>query len=173
MSALGYADDTEVDAAGGDISRVFCEDADAVAGGGTYCSPAVASSSPFAATLPRPSFAAAFATPEPDAWCFQVAKVCSSRPADTLLLDSGADEHICRPTFAADTVVDQPAEGGVLRDVQGNALEQHGSKRVALIVGPPACERPASCRFRVAAVSDDILSLGKLKREGFHFVLAM
>ena len=51
VSALGH-EDIEVDAAAGEFSFVLCEDSDSVAGGGTYCSPAGASSSPFAAPVP-------------------------------------------------------------------------------------------------------------------------
>ena len=46
-----------------------------------------------------------------------------------------------------------------------------GQKTVPLLVGPTAGKQAmeATATFRVAEVRDNILSLGKLVRMGFHF----
>ena len=47
--------------------------------------------------------------------------------------------------------------GVTLRDVQGNSLSHHGTRHVKNI------------DFQIADISDNILSLGKLLRNGFVF----
>ena len=39
-------------------------------------------------------------------------------------LNSGADGHMCRPTFAAESPMSR-CDGGLLRDMLGNALARH------------------------------------------------
>ena len=74
-------------------------------------------------------------------------------PAGTLLVDSGADDHICHP-----------------RDVQrGNPLSHHGTRHVNLSVGTGG--QRANIDFQIADISDNIISLGKLLRNGFVFNL--
>ena len=58
-----------------------------------------------------------------------------------------------------------------LKDVQQNDLVISGQKTVPMLVGPTGGRRAmeATAAFRVAEVRDNILSLGKLFRNGFSF----
>ena len=91
----------------------------------------------------------------------------------SLLLDSGSDEHLCSPKFADLIPTDPDRSLLKLEDVQQNDLTITGQKTVPLLVGP-SCEKhalEATATFRVAEVRDNILSLEKLARKGFHFTL--
>ena len=89
-------------------------------------------------------------------------------PARTSFVDSGADDHICHPEFAKESPSKKSA-GLTLRDVQGTTLSHHGTRNVNLTVGTQG--RRANIDCQVADISDDILSLGKLLRNGFVFRL--
>ena len=56
-----------------------------------------------------------------------------------------------------------------LRDVQGNPLSHHGTRHVNLSVGTRG--QRANIDFQIADISDNILSLVKLLRNGFVFNL--
>ena len=58
-------------------------------------------------------------------WCFAVLNNPRG-PVCTLLVDSGADDHICHPDFAKEFPLKKSA-GVTLRDVQGNPLSHHGT----------------------------------------------
>ena len=63
-------------------------------------------------------------------WCFGA--LSSPRgPAGTLLVDCGADDHICHPDFAKEFPMKNGA-GMTLRDVQGNPLSHHSTRHVNL-----------------------------------------
>ena len=95
-------------------------------------------------------------------WCF--AALNNPRgPAGTLLVDFGADGHICHPDFAKEF------PGVTLRDVQGNPLSHHGTRHVNLSVSTRG--QRANIDFQIADISNNILSLGKLLRNGFVFKL--
>ena len=66
-------------------------------------------------------------------WCF-TALNNPRGPAGTLLVDSGADDHIRHPDFATEFSLKKSA-GMTLRDVQGNPLSHHGTRHVNLSVG--------------------------------------
>ena len=89
-------------------------------------------------------------------------------PTGTLLVDSGTDDHFCHPDFAKEVPLKKGA-GVTLRDVQGNPLSHHGTRHVILSVGTR--EHRANIDFRIADISDNILSLGKLLENGFVFNL--
>ena len=91
-----------------------------------------------------------------------------TRRAGTLLVDSGADDHICHPDFAKEFLLKKSA-GVTVRDVQGNPLSHHGTRHVNLSVGTRG--QRANSDFQIADISDNILSLGKLLRNGFVFNL--
>ena len=96
-------------------------------------------------------------------WCF-AARQPPRGPAGTLLVDSGADDHICHCVFAKESP-SMKSTKLMLRDVQGNAPSHHGRRHVNLTVGTQ--EQRATIDFQVADVCDNILSLGKLLRNGF------
>ena len=60
-----------------------------------------------------------------------------------------------------------------LKDEQQNDLVMSGEKTVPMLVGPTGGKHAmeATATFRVAEVRDNILSLGKLVRKGFSFIL--
>ena len=80
----------------------------------------------------------------------------------------GADDHICHPDFANEFPLKKGARV-TLRDVQGNPLSHHGTQHVNLSVGTRG--QRANIDFQIADISDDILSLVKLLRNGFVFNL--
>ena len=98
-------------------------------------------------------------------WCFAALNTPNGL-AGTLLVDSGADDHICHPDFAKEFPLKKNA-GLTLRDVQGKPLTHHGTRHVNLSVG--ARGQRANIDFQIADTSDNILSLGKLSRNGFVF----
>ena len=63
----------------------------------------------------------------------------------------------------------EQSTGLMLRDVRGNTLSHHGTRHVNLTVGTHG--QRANIDFQVAGISDNILSLGKLLRNGFVFRL--
>ena len=89
-------------------------------------------------------------------------------PAGTLLVDSGADDHICHPDFAKESPLKKSVKL-TLADLQGNPLSHHGTRHVNLRVGTQG--QRANIVFQIAAISDNILSLGKLLRNRFVFSL--
>ena len=67
-------------------------------------------------------------------WCF--AALNNPRgPAGILLVDSGADDHICHPDFTKTKNPLKKSAGVKLRDVQGNPLSHHGTRHVNPSVG--------------------------------------
>ena len=100
----------------------------------------------------------------PKAWCFAVTSMCASvGSTGSLHVDSGSDEHLCTPKFA-DLIPTGPDRSPLkLKDAQQNVL-----------VGPTGGKHAmeATATFRVAEVRDNILSLGKLVRKGFSFILS-
>ena len=99
-------------------------------------------------------------------WCF-AAMNTSRNPAGTLLVDGGADDHICHPDFAKEFPLKKTVN--LTRDVQGNPLSGHGTRHVNLRVGTQG--QRANIDFQIADISDNIPSLGKLLRNGFVFSL--
>ena len=98
-------------------------------------------------------------------WCF--AALNNPRgPAGTLLVDSGADDHICHPDFAKEFPLKKSA-GVTLRDVQGNPLSHYGTRHFNLSVGTR--RQRTNIDFQIADISDNIISLEKLLRNGFVF----
>ena len=90
---------------------------------------------------------------------------------DSLLLDSGSDEHLCTPKFV-DLIPTRPDRSPLkLKDVQQNDLAISGQKTVPMLVGPTGGKHAmeATATFRVAEVRDNILSLGKPVQKGFSF----
>ena len=85
-------------------------------------------------------------------------------PAGTLLVDSGAADHLFHHDFATESSSKQST--GKLRDVQGNTLSHHGT-RLNLTVGTQG--QRANIDFQVADISDKILSSRKLLRNGSVF----
>ena len=107
-------------------------------------------------------------------WCFGLSIMCAVLGSTgSLLLDSGSDEHLCTPKFA-DLIPWGPDRSLLkLKDVQQNDLAISGQKTVPLLVGPTGGKQAveATTTFRVTEERDNILSLRKLVRKGFHFTL--
>ena len=77
-------------------------------------------------------------------------------PADSLLVDSGADDH--HPDFSKESPLKE-SERLTLRDVQGNALSYHGTRYASLREG--TLGQRANIDFQPADISDNLLSLVK------------
>ena len=107
-------------------------------------------------------------------WCFGVSSMCAVLGSTgSLLLDSGSDEHLCSAKFADLIPTDPDRSLLKLKDVQQNDPTHTGQKTVPLLVGPSGGKQSmeATAKFRVAEVRNNMLSLGKLVRKGFHFIL--
>ena len=86
---------------------------------------------------------------------------------DSLLLDSGSDEHLCIPKFAELISTSLDRSTLKLKDVQQNGLAISGRQTVPMLVGPTGGKHAmeATATFRVVEVRGSILSLGKLVRK--------
>ena len=98
-------------------------------------------------------------------WCFATMSTPIG-PAGTLLVDSGADDHICDSDFAKGSPLKKRVRL-TLRGVQSNPSCHHGARHVNLRVRTQ--KQRAIMDFQSADISDNILSLGKLLRNGFVF----
>ena len=108
-----------------------------------------------------------------DRWCFAMTTDSNCQAVQgTVLIDSGSDEHVCRKEFAPAYETQPDPHPVTLRDVQRGVLQQYGVRDVSLQIGPHGITE-AQCAFKVADVNDDVLSLGRLLRRGFEFVLSM
>ena len=86
-----------------------------------------------------------------------------------LLVDSGADDHLCHPEFAKESLHLKSAQDLTLRDVQGNTLSHHGTRHVNVTVGTQG--HRANIDFQVVDILDNKISFEKLFRNGFVFRL--
>ena len=81
-----------------------------------------------------------------------VAKVGGS-----VLIDSGSDDHLCRPRFVPDAPVADSPTAPKLYDVQRNPLPTAGRRGVEMTMAEGV---KATADFLVAGVGDDLLSMG-------------
>ena len=98
-------------------------------------------------------------------WIFAVS--ASSRRNARILVDSGADEHVCPTDFAASTPL-RPAKGGTPCDAQGHMIEARSTRTVYMRLGPEGQGVGAEF-FRVTNVKRPILSMRNLAKQGFRF----
>ena len=92
-------------------------------------------------------------------WCFALTSVCAVvGSTDSLLLDSGSDEHLCTPKFAE--LIPTSRDHSPVTDVHQNDLVISGQKTVPMLVGPTGGKHAMEVR-------DNILSLldGKGRQE--------
>ena len=75
-----------------------------------------------------------------------------------ILVDSGADEHLCPTNFASTTPL-RLAKGGMRYGAQGHRIEAHGTRTVCMRLGPEG--QSVGAEFRVTNVRKPILSTGK------------
>ena len=107
-------------------------------------------------------------TAEDATWIFMLVSIAGlMHVSHYVLIDSGADEHVCPMDFMQSVPL-RKATGGIMNDAQGNRIPEHGTRDVFLRL---AHGRIAKVTFRVANVKNPILSLGRLIREGFDFAL--
>ena len=92
-----------------------------------------------------------------------------------VLADSGSDEHLCGHGFGAQhPIVQEDPTAPKLTTVSGQALGTEGLRRVPMVVGGDTGRQPCLGNLRVCndlAAKDAVLSLGKLARRNFRFVL--
>ena len=90
----------------------------------------------------------------------------SSERNARILVDSGADEHVC-PTDLASATPLRPATGSMLCDAQGHLLEAHGTRTVYMMLGPEGQNMGAE--FKATNMISQILSMGKFMKQGYKF----
>ena len=61
-----------------------------------------------------------------------------------ILVDRGADEHVCPTDFASATLLG-PTKGSILYDAQVHVIEAHGTRTVHMRLGP---EGQSGCRIQ-------------------------
>ena len=86
-----------------------------------------------------------------------------------ILVDSGADDHVCPLSFAPFSKATRAESALPLYDVQGQPLGHHGVKTVDLELGGAdfgSATQPARITFVVGPVRAPLLSFGKLLRAG-------
>eukprot|EP00971_Amphidinium_carterae_P032111 632282-Amphidinium_carterae.3 len=87
-----------------------------------------------------------------------------------IVADSGSGEHCCPKWFAPGVETEACSGGVLLRDVQGRRIGDHGQKLVPLLIGQPDERKAIAVTFIVAAVEYPVISLGKLRKQGFGVV---
>ena len=90
-------------------------------------------------------------------------------PGHWILVDSGADDHVCPEWYAPHVLPTENADALRLYDVQGNLLAQQGCKQVLLNFGSEedaSFSQSAQVTFVIGSVRGPLLSLGKLIRAG-------
>ena len=80
-----------------------------------------------------------------------------------ILVDSGADEHVCPKSFGSAPPLGR-AKGGPLYDAQGHMIEAHGTSTVCMRLSPEG--QTVGAGFRVTNVNTPVLSTGKLVKQG-------
>jgi hypothetical protein len=106
-------------------------------------------------------------------WVFGVKNetiACANAVRQSVLLDSGSDEHICRQAFGPDVDPHKVDKLMKLVDVQKRPLPTMGAKKVGLALGVGIVT--AAAEFMIGPVNDDILSLSKLINQGCRFDLS-
>ena len=97
-------------------------------------------------------------------WIFAV--IAPSGRNARILVDSGADKHVCPTNFASATPLG-PVKGGMLFDAQGHMISAHGTRTLYMRVGPEG--QSVGAEFRVRNVRTPILRKGKLVKQGNRF----
>ena len=89
-----------------------------------------------------------------------------------ILVDSGSDEHLCPASFAPrarlaprGALKRSRAVAPMMKDVQGNVIENKGTKVVGMSLGNGL---HADVEFVVGPVKNPLLSAGKLVRRGYQ-----
>ncbi|CAK0870594.1 unnamed protein product [Prorocentrum cordatum] len=109
----------------------------------------------------------------PDGWVVAVSAATSGQVAKvggSILIDSGSDDHLCRHKFVPEAPVNSATDAPRLFDVQQRPLPTAGLRGVEMTMQEGI---KATADFLVADVNDDLLSMGKLLRQGFRFNLSM
>jgi len=90
-----------------------------------------------------------------------------------LMLDSGAAEHVCPRWWHDDGAIRPVIDSSALRDVQGQAIEQHGLRTVKCDVLDDTEEEPTkvAINFTVTDVKEPIVSMVKLCEAGARVIL--
>ncbi|CAK0797434.1 unnamed protein product, partial [Prorocentrum cordatum] len=107
----------------------------------------------------------------PDGWVFAVTAGTDGKVAKvggSILIDSGSDAHLCRHRFAPEAPVSTAVDAPRLFDVQQRPLPTAGLRGGEMTLKEGI---KATADFLVAGVNDDLLSMGKLLRQGFKFNL--
>ena len=114
---------------------------------------------------------------ESDSWLMHVSSnfpktARFSDVAGWILVDSGADEHVCSPNWATHVEAENDHWETILRDVQGNKLKDRGGKIVRLTLGIENTEgrQLAKVNFILGDISSPYLSLGRLLHLGCNIV---
>ena len=97
-------------------------------------------------------------------WIFAVG--ASSGRNARILVDRGADEHVCPTDFASATPLG-PTKGSMLYDAQGDVIGDHGTRTVCMRLGPEG--QSVGAGFSVTNVKSPILSMVKLVNQGYKF----
>ena len=96
----------------------------------------------------------------PDDDSFRIFAVSTSKGRKArILVDSGADEHVCPTDFASATLL-EPNKGGTFNDAQGHMIEAHGTRAVCMRLGLEG--QSVGAEFRVTSVKSPILSMERL-----------
>ncbi|CAE8640336.1 unnamed protein product [Polarella glacialis] len=98
-------------------------------------------------------------------WCMQLADVQPKASQDRLMVDSGAFDHVCPVTFMPDVPI-QPMDGDTSPAItaDGTPLVAIGHKVVRCVL---QTGRRLRIRFKVMPIKRPLLSVGRLRRQGF------
>ena len=92
----------------------------------------------------------------------------AARPGrESLLIDSGAEQHVCPPGFHAEFPVVQGKREIV--SISGEPLQYYGQRSVKTAISDGSSVMPVSVDFCVSDVTAPCVSLGKMVEEGIEF----
>ncbi|CAK0863635.1 unnamed protein product, partial [Prorocentrum cordatum] len=94
----------------------------------------------------------------------------TTKAGGPILIDSGSDDHLCRHRFVPEAPISAALDAPRHCDVQQRPLPTAGLKGVEMAMKEGIT---ATADFLVADVNDDLLSMGKLLRQGFRFNLSL
>ncbi|CAE8693048.1 unnamed protein product, partial [Polarella glacialis] len=98
-------------------------------------------------------------------WCMQLADAQPKASQDRLMVDSGAFDHVCPVAFMPDVPI-QPMDGDTSPAItaDGTPLVAIGHKVVHCVL---QTGRRLRIRFKVMPIKRPLLSVGRLRRQGF------
>ena len=87
-----------------------------------------------------------------------------------VMLDTGSEEHVCRPSFAkCSSELQEPMS--IMRDIVGREIQNHGTTVLDMNIGTDTVSPRFTVCWQVADVEKNVMSVGKLVDTGNYKVI--